>query len=67
MIKRKLPRLFGYAAVGFAVLSGAYILVIRPWHQRWGATTVETAAPMEGDELVPVPNWRVTRFQSGWQ
>ena len=42
-------------------LAGIYVLAIRPWHQRWGATTDETTAAMAGDDLVPAPNWKVTR------
>jgi hypothetical protein len=48
-------------AAGALVFAAAYILRIRPWHQRWGATTAEVAAPMAGDELVRHPNWSVTR------
>jgi len=57
---RALP-LFGYAAAGVAALGGVYVQVLRPRHQTWGATDVEAAAPMAGDELVPTPNWNVTR------
>lgn len=53
-------RLFGYA-LGLTGLGSLYILLIRPRHQRWGATAHEAAAHMPGDELVPDPNWNVTR------
>lgn len=56
--------LFGYAAVGLVLLVGLYTLVIRPWHQTWGATAAEASTPMSGDDLVPVPNWTVTRATS---
>jgi hypothetical protein len=39
-------------AAAVAVLS-LYVLVIRPWHVRWGATDYEVARPMPGDDLVP--------------
>lgn len=61
MSSRRTTPLFHYAALAPAVVAGAYALAIRPWHQRWGATTDEIAAAMAGDELVPAPNWKVTR------
>ena len=33
----------------------------RRWHQRWGATPEEGAAPMPGDDLVPTAHYRATR------
>jgi hypothetical protein len=33
----------------------------RRWHQRWGATPEEIAAPMPGDELVDGAQYRATR------
>lgn len=33
----------------------------RRWHQRWGATDDEVAAPMPGDDLVPDAQYRATR------
>jgi hypothetical protein len=33
----------------------------RRWHQRWGATPEEVAAPMPGDDLVPTAHYRATR------
>jgi hypothetical protein len=30
-----------------------YLLVIRPWHLRWGSTDAEVARAMPGDDLVP--------------
>jgi hypothetical protein len=35
--------------------------VYRHWHQRWGATPEEIAAPMPGDELVDGAQYRATR------
>ncbi len=37
----------------FALLSGMYVWVIKPWHMRWGATDLEVARSMPGDELIP--------------
>ena len=33
----------------------------RHWHLRWGATSVELAAPMQGDALLPQAPFRCTR------
>jgi hypothetical protein len=47
-----------------AVAPVAYLLGIRPWMRRWGATTEERGRPLPGDELVPDPaidlTWSVT-------
>ena len=39
----------------------AYLLMIRPWHLRWGATSEEARRSMPGDELVPRPVVESTR------
>lgn len=64
MSSRKAARLFGYTGTGIALLAGAYILAIRPWHQTWGATNAEARKRMPGDDLIPVPNWNATRAVS---
>lgn len=38
-----------------------YLLFIRPWQHRWGATDGEVARPMPGDELVRHPTLNATR------
>ncbi len=38
-----------------------YILLIRPWHLRWGATDEEVERPMPGDDQVPHPMLEATR------
>jgi hypothetical protein len=38
-----------------------YLLLIRPWQLRWGATDEEIYSPMPGDELVPDPTYNATR------
>lgn len=35
-----------------ALVIGAYLLVVGPWQQRWGATDEEVRRPMPGDELL---------------
>jgi hypothetical protein len=42
-------------------VSGAYGLLIRPWHLRWGATREEATRRMPGDDLVPAPQLEATR------
>jgi hypothetical protein len=36
-----------------AAAASAYWFVARPWHLRWGATALEVARALPGDELVP--------------
>ena len=36
-----------------AALAAAYVGAVKPWHLRWGATDVEVARRMPGDELIP--------------
>ena len=38
-----------------------YLLVIRPWHRRWGATQEERQLPLPGDERVPEAGYEHTR------
>jgi hypothetical protein len=40
------------AAFGAGALA-AYVLGLRPWHLKWGATEEEARAPLPGDDLVP--------------
>jgi hypothetical protein len=35
--------------------------LLRPWHLRWGATDVEVASGMPGDEIVQRPSFNATR------
>ncbi len=53
-----------YLAAGagtVAAATAAYLLVIRRWHLRWGATAAEVDAGMPGDEIVPRPLLSATR------
>lgn len=36
-----------------AALVAVYLLVLKPWHLRWGATDAEVERAMPGDELLP--------------
>jgi hypothetical protein len=44
-----------------AAIPAIYLLALRPWHRRWGATAEETRRSLPGDELVPVPGYQHTR------
>ena len=45
-------------AVGAAA---AYLLTVRPWQLRWGATGEERAATLAGDDLIANPDLTATR------
>ena len=47
------------AAAGAGALA-AYVLGVRPWHLRWGATDEEVSERFPGDELVEHPNSEAT-------
>jgi hypothetical protein len=51
------------AAAGAAVLGSmaAYLLVVRPWQLRWGATDQERDAILAGDDLIPNPDLTASR------
>ncbi len=51
------------ATVILAVIavSAAYMLAVRPWQIRWGATDAEVSRTLPGDELVAQPQNRTTR------
>lgn len=55
----------GSKMVGVAMAVGAataaYLLFIRPWQLRWGATDEELERPMPGDEIVERPAFNATR------
>lgn len=51
------------AAAGAAVMGGAaaYVLAVRRWQLRWGATDEERDATLDGDDLIPNPDLMATR------
>jgi hypothetical protein len=51
---------FGAGIAGGAALS-VYVLAVRPWQMRWGATDAEVQRAMAGDELVGNPIHVTTR------
>lgn len=46
---------------GATALLGAYTLLVRPWHLRWGVTEAEFARAYPGDGLLPDVTGHVTR------
>ncbi len=48
-------------AVGGAVALAAYLLWIRPWQLKWGATHEEVERTMPGDNIVVRPAFNATR------
>jgi hypothetical protein len=51
------------AAAGAAIIgsAAAYLLAIRSWQLRWGATDEEVDAALPGDDLIPNPDLVATR------
>jgi hypothetical protein len=60
MRNHQLKKVSAGLAVAGAVGIAAYVLGIRPWHLRWGATDEELNEPLIGDELAPNPKLRAT-------
>jgi hypothetical protein len=40
---------------------GAYVVFVRPWHLRWGATDEEADGHLSGDDLIPNADLSATR------
>jgi hypothetical protein len=56
--------MFKKIGMGLAVLGAAvagYLLFIRPWHLRWGASDEELQRSMPGDDEIQQPNYATTR------
>ena len=56
-----LARLLRSLVILGAALPWVYMLLIRPWHVRWGATDEEVEKNLPGDEFVPNPGSQSTR------
>jgi len=54
-------RLAGPAWAVGALLPWAYLLFVRPWHSRWGASQEEAGGPLPYDNFVPRPLAQTTR------
>jgi hypothetical protein len=48
-------------ALAAACATWTYLRLVRPWHQRWGATDDEVRRPLPGDEQIPQPTVQSTR------
>jgi hypothetical protein len=60
-VSKRTPTTALAAIGGVAVAAGAYIMIVRPWQLRWGATADEVARTMHGDEVVRRPTFNATR------
>ena len=60
MTNNRLAALMGLGIVS-AAATAAYLLLFRPWHLRWGATTAETKRAFPGDALISNPKQTATR------
>ena len=58
-MRRKIYAGAALAAAGAGALA-TYVLRVRPWHLRWGATDEEVSERLPGDELVEHPNAEAT-------
>lgn len=61
MTKRDVLVRAGAVAAMLLLTLAAYLLVLRPWQLRWGATDEEVYRPMPGDELLSSPSFNATR------
>jgi hypothetical protein len=58
---RSASRLLRPLAAAATAIPSLYLLVVRPWHLRWGATDAEVRQPLPGDDLVSQPKLVATR------
>jgi hypothetical protein len=54
-------RWIGRTALTAAAAAAAYRWIVRPRHERWGASDEEIGAPLPGDDLIAEPAAQVTR------
>lgn len=59
--KKKKRGLFGPAVSLFLMIAAFYTFVMRRWHMKWGATGIETAQGMPGDDIIEEPLYMTTR------
>lgn len=58
---RRSLRFLGWFILALVVLAGVYVLALRPWSLRWGASDAEIGATLPGDELMARAERQVTR------
>ena len=56
----RLPKLVLFCGA-IVLLAAAFVFVIHPWYQRWGATATELQMALPGDELLPDAVSQATR------
>jgi hypothetical protein len=54
-------RLIGILVIIAVIALAPYLMFVRPWHLRWGATDAEIHQSLPGDELVHEPKLESTR------
>src|SRR5215212_10505018 len=59
--KSRAARILRPIGAAGALLPWVYLLIVRPWHMRWGATDEDVRKRLPGDELVPHPTLESTR------
>lgn len=47
--------ILGILAAALAIVAALYLVLLRPWSHRWGATEAEVRKSLPGDDLVPSP------------
>ena len=60
-MKGRLRARLSLIAAAFGAVAAVYLLVVRPWHLRWGASAEVVSRPLAGDELIPSPRMQSTR------
>src|SRR3954454_22037760 len=60
-ILRGLVHVVVTAGLALLVVLFVYLLAVRPWHIRWGASDAEVGQALPGDELVLQPQNQTTR------
>jgi hypothetical protein len=54
----RLTRLASFLGIALATYL-AIVVVLRPWHMRWGVSRAELRAPLLGDSMVPGARYRI--------
>lgn len=60
-MRRRCGSVAEWGAAVVALAGAVYTVVVRPWHQRWGATGEEVVRPMPGDDIAQHPVEATTR------
>jgi hypothetical protein len=59
LLKRTLRAAAGLTTL-VLVAGVTYLMLVQPWHLRWGATSAEAYGPLPGDATVPDPAYQCT-------